>query len=37
MEDDNLRLDKNKKIADTQRATYDKRRSQVCRVFQIKL
>ncbi len=37
MEDEELRLDKNKRIADTQRATYERRRSQVCRVFQIKL
>ena len=31
------RLDKNARIADTQRATYEKRKSQVCRVFQIKI
>ena len=37
MEDEELRLDKNKRIADAQRATYKKRRSQICRVFQIKL
>ena len=31
------RLDKNARIADTQRATYEKRKSQVCRVFQMKI
>ena len=34
MEDKSL---KNIKIAETQRATYEKRRKQVCRVFQIKI
>jgi hypothetical protein len=34
---DELRLEKNKKIAATQKDTHERRESQVCRVFKVKI